>query len=94
VTLTHTLHLLSDNITGKVKSNDGRLAQLLKSGKTDAELMDTLMLLALTRLPKESERASFTTHLANRRAEAGGRTEAFEDLMWALLNTKEFVFNH
>ena len=94
VTLTHTLHLLSDNITNKIHSAEGRLAQMLKTKKSDSELLDEIMMLALARLPKDAERQAFMTHLEQRRAEPGGRQEAFEELMWALLNTKEFVFNH
>jgi Protein of unknown function (DUF1553) len=90
VTLVHTLHLLgSDENLRKIRAVDGRLMTLLKSKKTDAELMDELMLVAFGRLPRDAERKVLMTHLA-----AGGRNQAFEDFMWALLNTKEFVFNH
>jgi hypothetical protein len=90
VTLVHTLHLLgSDDQIRKIRAANGRLMELLKSKRADAELMDELMMVALARLPKDSERKAFMPHLARR-----GRTEGFEDYMWALLNTKEFLFNH
>ena len=95
VTLTHTLHLIGDNITQKIRAADGRLAQMLKSKKTDMELLDEIMLIGLSRVPKETERKAFTAHLEKKQREgANGRVEAFEDFMWAILNTKEFVFNH
>lgn len=95
VTLVQPLHLLgSDPNTQKVRHPDGRLRRLLAAKKTDAELMDELMLSALSRLPKETERQAFLRHLEQRRPQANGRADAFEDLMWALMNTKEFIFNH
>jgi demethoxyubiquinone hydroxylase (CLK1/Coq7/Cat5 family) len=96
VTLVHTLHLISDNTWQKVRAADGRLAGLLKTRMADADLLDELFLAALSRLPKDQDRQVFAKHLAQRRAEVGdrGRSDAFEDIMWALLNTKEFLFNH
>jgi hypothetical protein len=90
VTLVHTLHLLGSDETGrKISAADGRLTALMKLKKTDAELMDELSLVAWGRLLRESERAAFLPHL-----QRGARSAGFEDFMWALLNTKEFVFNH
>ena len=90
VTLVHTLHLLgSDESVRKIRAARGRLAELLKTKKTDAELMEELMMVALARLPKDHERKAFMPHLERR-----GRPEGFEDYVWALLNTKEFLFNH
>jgi hypothetical protein len=91
VTLPHTLHLIGDNITQKIRAADGRMAQLLKAKKTDQEVIDEIMILALGRLPKEQERQAFIIHMQSR---AASRAEAFDDFMWAVLNTKEFLFNH
>ena len=94
MTLVHTLHLLgSDENLRKIRAADGRLMTLLKSKKSDAEVIDELMLVALGRLPRDGERKVLLAHLESRR-EAGGRIAAFEDYVWALLNTKEFLFNH
>ncbi len=90
VTLVHTLHLLgSEENTRKIRAADGRLAALLKSKKADAEVIDELTLVAWGRLPRDGERKVFMGYL-----ERPGRSEGFEDCMWALLNTKEFLFNH
>ena len=94
VNLTHTLHLLgSDPNLQKITAAHGRLALLLKSKRTNEELTDELMMIALGRLPKDAERTAFMAHLAGR-TEVSRRNAAFEDLMWALMNTKEFIFNH
>ena len=95
VTLVQPLHLLgSDPNTQKIRHPDGRLKRLLTSKKTDAQIVDEMMLTALSRLPKHTERQAFTAHLERKLLQANGRAEAFEDLMWALMNTKEFIFNH
>ncbi len=97
VNLTHTLHLLGgDNMIQKIRVPDGRLQQLLKSKKTDQEMFDELLLIGLARPSKDLERQRFMQHLVERTNENGvrGRVEAFEDVMWAIVNMKEFVFNH
>lgn len=91
VTLTHTLHLINGGSTvGKLQSSDGRLRKLLKSSKTDDEIIDELFLVTLSRTPKEVERRQIEPH----RKKATSREVFFEDLFWALLNSKEFIFNH
>ncbi len=94
VNLTHTLHLIGDNIANKVRAPDGRLARLLQAKMSDEELVDEVMMIALARLPRPAERQTVMTHVENRRRESAGRGVAFEELVWAVLNTKEFVFNH
>jgi hypothetical protein len=97
VNLTHTLHLLGgDNMIQRIRVPDGRLQQLLKSKKSDQEMFEELCMIAVSRLPKDSERQLFQRHMVDRTNEAGvrGRVEAFEDAMWALINAQEFIFNH
>jgi hypothetical protein len=90
-TVVQALHLMnSPNLHRKVTSDDGRGAKLAKSGKSSREVVDELYLLAYCRLPTDTERAA-----AVKRFEAPGadRRKATEDLLWALINTPEFVFN-
>lgn len=94
VNLTHTLHLIGDNISQKIRAGEGRLTQMLRSKRTDVELMEEIFLLTTARLPTDTDRKTFLTHLQQKQQSVGGRVEAFEDLMWVLLNTKEFIFNH
>ena len=70
--------------------DDGRLAGLLKSGKSDDQVAEELFLAALSRRPAAAE-----TSLVQRSLAAGdSREDVFRDLFWALLNSKEFAFNH
>ena len=90
VTLPQLLHLMNgDSVVQKVASAQGRLAGLLKQKKADAEIRDELFLATLGRLPTEAETKTLRTALAE-----GERGEVFRDLFWALLNSKEFSFNH
>ena len=85
------LHLLNSTRTSeKIAHRDGRSARLAASSLTTDEVIDDLYLSTLTRFPSETER------IRMRRAfsESTDRRETVEDILWALLNTKEFVFNH
>ena len=90
VTLPQLLHLMNgDSVVQKVASTQGRLAKLLREKKADAAVRDELFLAALGRLPTEAEKKTLQKELAE-----GERAEVFRDLFWALLNSKEFSFNH
>ncbi|MBI2808424.1 MAG: DUF1553 domain-containing protein [Planctomycetes bacterium] len=82
------LHLMnSPRLHAKVTSDDGRAAKLAASKKTPQQIVDELYLLVYNRPPRELERKN-----ALRRFEGVPRRQATEDLLWALLNTPEFVF--
>lgn len=79
-------------ILDRVAAPKGRLAaELLPKKKTDRELVDELYLWSLCRLPTEREAELSLAHM--QRYE-GRRAEAAQDLFWALLNSKDFQFNH
>ncbi|MBI5761301.1 MAG: DUF1549 domain-containing protein [Planctomycetales bacterium] len=89
--LTQALHLVnSPAIHQKVVAETGRVARLLKASRSDADLIEELYLATLSRLPTPAERQTITELLA----EAPSKKEGFEDLLWTLLNSSEFVFNH
>jgi len=69
----------------------GRLpAELVRAKKTDADTVDALYLAVLARLPANREKEVATKHLAA----AKDRRTACLDLVWALVNTKEFLKLH
>jgi hypothetical protein len=91
--LSQTLHLLnSDDINGKLTPDTARAATLAKDGRGEAEKVDELYRLALARRPTDDERGECVAFLEKRKA-AGQLRQGFEDLIWTLLNTKEFLFN-
>jgi Protein of unknown function (DUF1549)/Protein of unknown function (DUF1553) len=94
VTLPQLLHMGGGaTIPEKLRSGNGRLVEMLKSKSTDRELTDEIFLWTLSRLPTPAERASFEAESPTG-ADSVSREEAFRDLFWALLNTKEFAFQH
>ncbi len=85
------LFLMTDpTLLAKFNEPTGRLQALLKSNKTDEEVLEELFLATLTRLPNARDRKSFADH----RQLVGSRREAVIDTMWALINTREFILNH
>jgi hypothetical protein len=55
---------------------------------------DELYLAVFTRLPTDSERADVANYLANRVKDVKDKQAAAQELVWALLNSSEFRFNH
>lgn len=89
--LAQMLHLLnSGEVQTKVANPNGRLALMLKAKKPDAEIVEELYLAAFGRKPRAEELKTVVAYLG----EQTDKKMAFEDLLWALLNTKEFLFNH
>jgi hypothetical protein len=91
VTMPQLLHLQNDgSIANRIVTGEGRMTKLLASQKDDNLVMDELFLAAFSRLPSDRERQTVRQLLAT----GGDRLEVFRDLFWALLNSKNFAFNH
>jgi Protein of unknown function (DUF1549)/Protein of unknown function (DUF1553) len=89
--LSQALHLANSTaLQGKLGSDNGRIVRLIKEDKTDHEIADELYLAAFARLPSEAERKVIEETLR----EIPARQEAWEDVLWSLLNSSEFVFQH
>jgi hypothetical protein len=90
-TLTQSLYLIgSTELHNKLKDKTGRPARLATDPRPIPEKVKEIYLWAYARLPVAEELKTVERFL-----NAGGnRKEAYEDLLWALLNTKEFLFNH
>ena len=89
-TVVQALHLMnSERLARKVTSDRGRVAELAAGSRTPAEIVEELYLWAYARLPDEEELQIGTALFE---AEGVERRHAAEDLLWALLNTPEFVF--
>jgi Protein of unknown function (DUF1549)/Protein of unknown function (DUF1553) len=90
VTMPQLLHLQNgESLLRKIRSGEGRLGQLLKNGKPEAAIIEELFLATLGKLPSEAVREKVRQLLA-----VSAKEEVFRDLFWALLNSKEFSFNH
>ncbi|HUY88049.1 MAG TPA: DUF1549 domain-containing protein [Pirellulales bacterium] len=80
----------SDEVENKIAAKEGVIDRLLNEKKPIAEIIDELYLGALSRFPTDAERQRITAFAAS---QADPRP-ALEDVLWMLLNTKEFLFNH
>jgi hypothetical protein len=79
-----------DSIRRKLEADDNRIGRLLGSGTSDDAVLDELYLASLSRGPTAAERSLTTKHLSA----AKDRRRAWEDLAWAVLNSKEFLLRH
>ncbi len=89
-TLAQALHLLNgDTIEGKL-ARSTVIPELMKATDKPEEIVDSLFIRALSRRPSETERKRLLPLVA---ANPKDR-KAYEDILWALLNSTEFAFNH
>ncbi|HEX7378038.1 MAG TPA: DUF1549 domain-containing protein [Pirellulales bacterium] len=90
--LAQSLHLLnSPDMQTKLSQGQGRAAQLAQDAKrTPEEKVRWLYLAVFSRPPVADEMSVALAHI-NR---IENKQQAYEDILWALVNTKEFLFNH
>ena len=89
--LSQALQLINSNaMANKLAAQTGRLPGLLNAGRSDDEILDELYLAALARHPKPDEQQSVRAFLAT----GSDRRVSWEDVFWAVLNSKEFLLNY
>ncbi len=89
--LSQVLHLAnSSEVEDKIANGNGRVALLVKAKAAPEKAIEEIYLAALARTPTAEERQKSLDYLARR----GDLRHGLEDLVWALLNTREFMFNH
>jgi hypothetical protein len=90
-TLTQSLYLLSSTeFNNKLKEKEGRVAALAADARPTEAKIREIYLWVYTRPPENDELKTVVDYLSAN----GHRKEAYEDVVWALLNSKEFLFNH
>jgi hypothetical protein len=89
------LHLSNgDTINNKLRAPGSTAERLVAEGLTDEQLLDRVYLLAFSRKPTPAERDRVLKALRQFPADEKSRREAVEDLLSAVLTTREFLFNH
>jgi len=89
--LSQALHLMNgDAVNDRIRQGKV-VAKLVEAKKNDREIVEDLYLRVFGRLPLEKEWQPIQQTLA---AAADQRQAILEDVFWALMNSKEFYFNH
>jgi hypothetical protein len=85
------LHLMNNTgLNTRIADKKGRVASLIEAKLPDNRLVEELYLASYSRTPSAEESKKGVQLLSK----AKNRQQAAEDLLWVLLNSKEFVFNH
>lgn len=91
ITLAQAFQMINGpTIRRKLDRDSNRIGRLMASRADEAEILEELYLAALSREPREAERAGALAYV--RRSK--DRRAAWEDVTWALLNSKEFLLRH
>ncbi|MEZ5361189.1 MAG: DUF1553 domain-containing protein [Bryobacterales bacterium] len=101
-TIKQALHVINGSTLNRMLSEDGNVIDMyLRLGLSNAKILDHLYLSALARYPDAREKGALLPALeqAQRQAardplERDPRQKPLEDLLWAMLTGKEFLFNH
>jgi hypothetical protein len=89
------LHVINgETINQKLRAPGGIVDSFVKLGATDEMMINHLYLAALSRPPGQDEVKQLLTLLNESKSAANARRQAIEDLVWAVLTSKEFLFNH
>jgi hypothetical protein len=74
-------------LNGMLREKDNRIGRMIAAGMTDAEMLEEFYLSAVCRKPGEAEARKLLAYLAG----AKDRRAAWEDVLWGLVNSKEFL---
>ena len=101
--LAQSLYLINgQDLKQKLAGGGGRAELLAKSEGPSPEKITELYLTAYCRPPSAEEAQAATEYLARPRVDGQGKPlaaenamrQGYEDLLWAIINTKEFLYNH
>jgi hypothetical protein len=88
--LSQALHMLNgDAVQGKI-ARGGLVKQWIADGRTPEQVIETIFVRSLTRKPTQDEMTKLTAVVG----EAESPQAGLEDVFWAVLNSREFLFNH
>jgi hypothetical protein len=77
-------------VNDRLRNATNRIGKLIAAKKADKEILSELFLVTLSRRPNETEESAMLGHVSA----APDRRRAWEDVHWALINSKEFLFRH
>jgi hypothetical protein len=100
--ISQALHVINgDTLNKKLSAPNGFVSLFLKLGLSEGRMLDHVFLSTYGRYPTEDEKRAITESLRKSRLAEGtieakleGRRQSVEDMLWAMLTSKEFLFNH
>lgn len=94
--LVQVLHLANgDTLNKKLSAKENRISKLLAAEMTDAERLEEIYLVTLARFPTVKEKKKMLETIGEVPADdADQRRLIYEDIVWSLISTVEFLFNH
>ena len=94
-TVQQALHIINgETLNQKLRAPGGFVDNVVKLGLPDEMIVEHLYLSAFARKPSEKETTNLVAVLKASRADGMARRQAVEDVVWAVLTSKEFLFNH
>jgi hypothetical protein len=78
------------SVNDRLRNPNNRIGKLLGKKMADRDVLNELFLVSLSRQPNEAESKAMLDHVTK----AMDKRRAWEDVHWALINSKEFLFRH
>jgi hypothetical protein len=93
--LSQALHLLNGDTVQEKITSGGVVKRMLDENRSAEQIVEEIYLRTLTRMPTDKERTSLLEILQDPAAQDPAAIQRnLEDSFWAILNSREFVFNH
>jgi hypothetical protein len=98
--ISQALHVINgDTLNKKLSDGTSSISRLMDLGFSDSRIVEYFTIAAFSRYPDDEEKSRLTRLISDARANSKGeireiRHQALEDLLWAMLTSKEFLFNH
>jgi hypothetical protein len=90
-TLAQTFELCGGNLIDELlRHKEGRISKAMSQGNSDQQIIDELYWTSLSRAPTNEEESIAKTFVAKK----ADRRQALEDVLWALMNSNEFLLRH
>jgi hypothetical protein len=99
-TITQALHIINgETLNKKLRASDNSIDRLIKRGLSDEQIVNDLYFSSFCRYPRETEQAALlkSLHSVEEQKVTGvedPRRSALNDMMWAMLTSEAFMFNH
>ncbi len=82
--------IIGEMVSTRLARKDNRLGQMLAKTGSDTEILNALYLRALSRSPSENTMKALLKHVAT----TTEKRQAWEDILWTILNSQEFIYQH